>query len=72
MLGERQKAILKAAARSPRDPLFGKENEALEKAIDQVKLENPNAFLDENDFKERTFHHKPRHIAVVYKSYVKE
>jgi hypothetical protein len=72
MLGERQKAILKAVARKPNDPLFGQINEALEKAIDQVKLESPNSFLDEQDFKNRNFFHKPQHKAIVYKSYIKE
>jgi len=36
-------------------------NPALDKAIDEIYLENPNAFLyDDNDFSSRVFHHKPK------------
>jgi len=56
-----QKAKLKAVGRLPNHPLFGHENPALDKAIDEIYLENPNAFLyDDNDFSSRVFHHKPK------------
>jgi hypothetical protein len=55
-----QKAKLKAVGRLPNHPLFGHENPALDKAIDEIYLENPNAFLEEGDFSSRVFHHKPR------------
>ena len=51
MLGERQQAMLRAVARDPKDPLFGKPNELLNLAIDRIMLEQPNAFLEEKDFK---------------------
>jgi len=72
MLNERQKSILKSVARKPNDPLFGQINEALELAITQVKLENSKAFLEEHEFKNRNFYHKPRHKEIVYKSYIEE
>jgi len=56
-----QKTKLKAVGRLPNHPLFGHENPALDKAIDEIYLENPNAFLyDDNDFSSRVFHHKPK------------
>jgi hypothetical protein len=65
MLTERQKLQLKAAAR-PRmingveNPDFGKPNYVLEDVIDQIKLENSHAFLEEDQFKDRVFFHQPK------------
>ena len=56
MLTERQKLQLKAAAR-PRlingveNPDMSKPNYALEDVIDQIKLENSRAFMEEYDLK---------------------
>jgi hypothetical protein len=72
MLGERQQAMLRAVARDPKDPLFGKPNELLNLAIERIMLEQPNAFLEERDFKKRSFYHKPRHAETLYKSYIEE
>ena len=55
-----QKAKLKAAGRVEGHPLFGKENPALDKVLDEIYLENPNAFLEDEDFKNRVFYHKPK------------
>lgn len=71
MLGERQKAILKAAARGVNHPLWGQANEKMDEAIAQIQLECPNAFLEEKDYPERNFYHKPKQ-KIPYKSYVKE
>jgi hypothetical protein len=60
MFTERQKAKLKAAGRLPNHPLFGHANPALDKVLDEIYLENPNAFLEEGDFSSRVFHHKPK------------
>lgn len=60
MFTERQKAKLKAAGRLPKHPLFGHENPALDKVLDEIYLENPNAFLEESDFSSRVFYHKPK------------
>ena len=60
MFTERQKAKLKAAGRTDGHPLFGKENPALDKVLDEIYLENPNAFLEDEDFKNRVFYHKPK------------
>ena len=72
MLNERSKAILRAVARKVGDPLMGQPNELLNAAIDQVMLEQPHAFLEEHELKNRKFHHKPRHKETPYKSYVQE
>ena len=67
MLTERQKAQLKAAAR-PRlingveNPDMSKPNYALEDVIDQIKLENSRAFMEEYDLKNRVFFHKPKNL----------
>jgi hypothetical protein len=60
MFTEAQKAKLKAFGRLSNHPLFGHENPALDKAIDEIYLENPNAFLEEGDFGSRVFYHKPK------------
>lgn len=65
MFTERQKAQLKAAAR-PRlingveNPNMSKPNYALEDVINQIKLENSHAFLEEDQFKDRVFFHQPK------------
>jgi hypothetical protein len=56
---ERQKLQLKAVARSPLDIRFGMVNEELNRAIDQLYLENNKAFLTKSELKDRVFYHKP-------------
>lgn len=72
MLGERQQAILRAVAKKAGDPLMGEPNPLLDAAIDQVMLEQPHAFLEEHEFKNRNFYHKPKNKDTVFKSYIKE
>ena len=78
MLTERQKLQLKAAAR-PRiingveNPDMSKPNYALEDVINQIKLENSRAFMEEYDLKNRVFFHKPRNLKLdEYLAYYKE
>lgn len=56
---ERQRLQLKAVARSPLDVRFGMVNEELNRAIDQLYLENNKAFLTKSELKDRVFYHKP-------------
>ena len=62
MFNERQKAMLRAVARDPRDPNFGKVNEKLEEVILKLSLENSKAFLLNSELKQRMFYHKPAHL----------
>jgi hypothetical protein len=78
MLTERQKLQLKAAAR-PRmingqeNPDFGKPNYVLEDVINQIKLENSRAFMEEYDLKNRVFFHQPRNLKLdEYLAYYEE
>jgi len=78
MLTERQKLQLKAAAR-PRiingveNPDMSKPNYALENVINQIKLENSKAFMEEYDLKNRVFFHKPKNLKLdEYLAYYEE
>lgn len=56
-LTEAQRSMLRVNAKIPRD--FSRPNQKLEEAIEQVKAQNPTAFLCKEDLPKRKFIHAP-------------
>lgn len=56
-LTEAQRSMLKVNANLKRD--FSKPNKKLEEAIEQIKAQNPTAFLSKEDLPKRKFIHAP-------------
>jgi hypothetical protein len=56
-LTEAQRSMLRVNANTKRD--FSKPNKKLEEAIEQVKAQNPTAFLSPEDLPKRKFVHAP-------------
>jgi|APCry1669192522_1035417.scaffolds.fasta_scaffold65098_1 hypothetical protein len=59
MLSIKNQVLLKSVARSNKDPRFGEVNEALNEAIERIKQEEPQEFLNDRDLGERTFYDEP-------------
>jgi hypothetical protein len=59
MLSIKNQVLLKSVARSNKDPRFGEVNEALNDAIEKIKREEPQEFLNDRDLSERTFYDEP-------------
>jgi len=59
MLSIKNQVLLKSVARSNKDPRFGEVNEALNDAMDRIKQEEPQEFLNDRDLSERTFYNEP-------------
>lgn len=58
-LFDRNRKALMTACRAPTHPEFGKSNDELEAAIVQIKAEQPECFLNDDDLKNRCFVHAP-------------
>ncbi len=70
MLTELQQARLKAVARNSNNPLFGYVNEALDRVIDAIMKENPQAFLPRDQLMNRIFFNEPIQ-AIPFANFVK-
>ena len=59
MLSIKNQVLLKSLARNSKHPNFGEVNVALNDAIDRIKQEEPQEFLNDRDLGERTFYNEP-------------
>jgi hypothetical protein len=59
MFTKSQQDLLKSVGRNPNHPDFGKPNVDLEVVLNQIRRENPSAFLMDVDLQERVFVHQP-------------
>jgi hypothetical protein len=62
-LSEHHKQALSQAARAPDHPEYTKINSNLERVIERIKAERPEAFLTFHDMQARCFVHKPPYHA---------
>lgn len=67
MLTKSQKDLLRSVGRKPNTPDLGKPNPELDKVIEQIKRNNPQAFLKDYELFERVFINEPIN-GIVYKS----
>ena len=58
-LTQKQQDLLKLVGRTKAHPNFGKPNEALDNLVEQLKMENPNAFLRDFELRDRIFYNEP-------------
>jgi hypothetical protein len=70
VLTDLQQVRLKSVARSTNHPLFGYVNEALDNVIDNIKQENPLAFLPRDQLMDRVFFDEPLQN-IPFKSFIK-
>ena len=70
MFTKSQQDLLKSVGRNSNHPDFGKPNGDLEVVLNQLRRENPSAFLMDVDLQERVFIHQPV-SAIRLKGYIK-
>jgi len=68
-LTKEQQNRIKAVGRKAGHPDCGKENEPLNAVLDQIRMENPSAFLNPEDLKNRVFMIKPKDDKLVCRGY---
>lgn len=69
MFTKEQKELLKAASRVGSNPNYQEKNPTLDYVVDQLRAENPRAFLEEHELGNRVFYNQPKD-SIPYKSFV--
>jgi hypothetical protein len=68
-LTKQQQDLLKSVGRKPKHPDMGLSNEPLDNLVEQLKMENPNAFLKDYELRDRVFYNEPMN-SIPFKGYV--
>lgn len=70
MLTKSQRDLLRSVGRKPNTPDLGKPNPELDKVIEQIRRDNPKAFLMDYDLSKRVFMDEPKDQKIAYASYI--
>lgn len=70
MLTKSQRDLLRSVGRKPNTPDLGKPNPQLDKVIEQIRRDNPKAFLMDYDLSKRVFMDEPKDQKIAYASYI--
>ena len=68
-LTKQQQELLKSVGRRPKNPDLGLSNEPLDNLVEQLKMENPNAFLKDYELRDRVFYNQPKNN-IQFRGYV--
>ena len=70
MFTKSQQDLLRSVGRKPNDPDLGKPNPQLDRVIDQLKRDNPKAFLMDYELERRYFINQPKDDKITCAGYI--